>query len=148
MTSAQGSNTKNSRKARNSSPKETPWHMRSDTLELLWGKLEAERELSPPPVQASQGDLFDDGERQAGTDTRRDNIPGVVGSNPATAEDTRDAQPAASAMFEVGKPGSPYENGIKEVATAQRGEATRCCLAHCIEQKWPRQNLWPFWRNG
>ena len=78
------------------------------------------RDTSPPPVQASQGDLFDDGERQAGTDTRRDNIPGVVGSNPATAEDTRDAQPAASAMFEVGKPGSPYENGIKDIATAQR----------------------------
>ena len=45
MTSAQGSNMKNSRKARNSSPKETPWHMKSDTLELLRGKLEAEREI-------------------------------------------------------------------------------------------------------
>ena len=45
MTSAQGSNTKNSRKARKTSPKETPWHMKSDTLYLLRGKIEAGREM-------------------------------------------------------------------------------------------------------
>ena len=45
MTSAQDSNMKNSAKARKSSESKTPWHMRKDTLDLLRGKAEAEREM-------------------------------------------------------------------------------------------------------
>ena len=54
MTSAQGSNTKNSRKARKTSQNETPWHMRKDTLELLLGKMEAEREIHRRQQQSKQ----------------------------------------------------------------------------------------------
>ena len=47
-----------------------------ERYELLQGKLEAEREIHRRHQSKQAKDLFDDGERQAGTDTRRDNIPG------------------------------------------------------------------------
>ena len=46
--------------------------------------------------------------------------PRVVGSRPAEPEEVRDFIPTSEALFEIGKPGSPYENGIKDIDTAQK----------------------------
>ena len=44
----------------------------------------------------------------------------VVGSRPAEPEEVRDFLPTAEALFEIGKPGSQYENGIKDMKTAEK----------------------------
>ena len=44
----------------------------------------------------------------------------VVGSRPAEPEEVRDFIPTSEALFEIGKPGSPYENGIRDMETAQK----------------------------
>ena len=44
----------------------------------------------------------------------------VVGSRPAEPEEVRDFLPTSDALFEIGKPGSPYENGIRDMETAQK----------------------------
>jgi len=44
----------------------------------------------------------------------------VVGSRPAEPEEVRDFLPTAEALFEIGKPGSQYENGIRDIETAAK----------------------------
>ena len=47
-------------------------------------------------------------------------FPGLVGSRPATTEQIRDVKPITDAMFEIGKPGGEFENGIKDIDTAKQ----------------------------
>ena len=44
----------------------------------------------------------------------------IAGPRPADPAEVRDAQGAVKEIFEIGKPGSPYENGIPDFETAQR----------------------------
>ena len=44
----------------------------------------------------------------------------AVGSRPARPEEIRDIKPTIDAVFEIGKPGSPFENGVPDVATAKK----------------------------
>ena len=46
--------------------------------------------------------------------------PRVVGSRAAEPEEVREFLPTSEALFEIGKPGSPYENGIQDMETAQK----------------------------
>ena len=130
MTSAQKSKRSDSPKARKSSSNETPWHMRSDTLDLLRGKIEAGREMDrrrQSKQAKATSSTMEAGQAQA--NPRRDNIPGVVGSNPATVEATRDAQPIANAMFEIGKPGGhPMRTASQTSHSSTLGEGSRWCL--------------------
>ena len=41
-------------------------------------------------------------------------------SRPAEPEEVRDFLPTSDALFEISKPGSPYENGIRDMETAQK----------------------------
>ena len=44
----------------------------------------------------------------------------MVGPRPATTEQIRDVQPVTDAMFEIGKPGGQFENGISDLRTAEK----------------------------
>ena len=44
----------------------------------------------------------------------------AAGSRPASPEEVRDVKPTTDAMFEVGKPGSQFENGIPDLETATK----------------------------
>lgn len=60
---------------------------------------------------------------QRGDDSRlRDGLQQsqIAGPRPANPAEVRDARQAVDEVFEVGKPGSPYENGIPDIATAKR----------------------------
>ena len=74
-----------------------------------------------PVIEGQRQLSFDFDERQPGrTDQGRPSLPKVAGSRPAEPNEIRDMKPVAQAAFEIGKPGSEYENGIKDVETAKK----------------------------
>ena len=75
-------------------------------------------------VETSRQFSFDFGDTEPGrsqSDTGRQNLsPRLAGSRPATTEQIRDVQPVTNAMFEIGKPGGEFEDGIRDIPTAIR----------------------------
>ena len=78
----------------------------------------------PPAIEESRQYTLDFGASEPNRpqpDTGRQNLsPGIVGSRPATTEQIRDIKPIADAMFEIGKPGGEFEDGIQDLETAKK----------------------------
>ena len=84
-----------------------------------------ERRKSPAAARQDRSSTDDGSEEIArneqffprGTDLR---LQVAAGSRPASPEEVRDVKPTTDAMFEVGKPGSQFENGIPDLETATK----------------------------
>lgn len=63
-------------------------------------------------------DRADNGQPQGDTQ-RSEPSTSVAGSRPANPAELREADKVVKAIFEVGKPGSPFENGIKDIRTVK-----------------------------
>ena len=63
-------------------------------------------------------DRADNGQPQGDTQRSKPNT-SVAGSRPANPAELREANGVVKAIFEVGKPGSPFENGIKDIRTVR-----------------------------
>ncbi|MDC2981501.1 hypothetical protein OA007_02210 [SAR116 cluster bacterium] len=81
------------------------------------------RDGPPPAIEESRQYTFDFGDtrpERPQPDTGRQDTAPLVGSKPATSEQIREVKPATDAMFEVGKPGGEFENGIPDLRTAEK----------------------------
>ena len=82
------------------------------------------RDVPPETVEGSRQFTFDFGDSEPGRsqpDPGRQDLPtGLAGSRPATTEQIRDVKPVTDAMFEIGKPGGEFEDGIKDLDTATK----------------------------
>jgi hypothetical protein len=63
-------------------------------------------------------DRADNGQPEGDTQRSEPNT-SVAGSRPANPAELREADGVVRAIFEVGKPGSPFENGIKDIRTVR-----------------------------
>lgn len=70
-------------------------------------------------IQSQKQLSLDFGERRADSGLQYQTRPSV-GSRPAQPEEVRETQPLAQVMLEIGKPGSEFENGIKDIETVQK----------------------------
>ena len=61
-----------------------------------------------------------DGGQQGSPDQGRSTLSRIVGSRPADPAEVRDAKAITDPVFDIGKPGSPFENGIPDVETAKK----------------------------
>jgi hypothetical protein len=87
--------------------------VRQGTSEVYDGA-EGQAVLSQEPTF----DRADNGQPQGDTQRSEPNT-SVAGSRPANPAELREADGVVKAIFEVGKPGSPFENGIKDIRTVK-----------------------------
>ena len=73
------------------------------------GSIERQRQLS-----------FDFEGRPGRSDQGRSSISRIAGSRPADPAEVREAKNLTDPVFDIGKPGSPFEFGIKDVETAKK----------------------------
>jgi hypothetical protein len=89
---------------------------------------------APASIEQSKQLSLDFGQRRTDSGLQYQTRPSV-GSRPAQPEEVRETQQLAQVMFEIGKPGSQYENGIKDVETAQKLAKALNLAFHLVTNK-------------